>query len=131
SRNGSLRVAHHDHVASASHRFFSERRQTFQVAFGPPIFHLKVAALGVAERAHSFDEGAADLCHRRGRASPNKGDPRTLGRRLGACHERPRGRATEQRDELAALHSITSSARAKRSPRSARGAYPSIFVCFS
>src|SRR5262249_5221056 len=53
-------------------------------------------------------------------------------RLLRARRERPRDcSAAEQRDELAAVHSITSSARAKRSPRSARGAYPSIFVCFS
>src|SRR5262249_2346846 len=35
-------------------------------------------------------------------------------RLLRACRERPRRRAAEQRNELAALHSITSSARASR-----------------
>ena len=43
---------------------FSE--QALQVAFGLSIFHLEVAALGVAE-AHSFDEGVGD---RRGRSGP-------------------------------------------------------------
>src|SRR5262249_41463307 len=35
-------------------------------------------------------------------------------RLLGACRHRPRGRAAEQRDELAPLHSITSSARRRK-----------------
>src|SRR5262245_5799186 len=39
-------------------------------------------------------------------------DPARLVRLLRARRERPRGCAAEQRDELAALHSITSSARA-------------------
>src|SRR5262249_53288328 len=36
------------------------------------------------------------------------------GRLLRARRERPRGRASEQRDEVAPVHSITSSARARR-----------------
>src|SRR5262249_48070825 len=40
-------------------------------------------------------------------------DPVSLARCLPARRERPRRRAAEQRDELAALHSITSSARAR------------------
>src|SRR6516165_6349961 len=40
----------------------------------------------------------------------NANAPRPLGRRLRPHHERPRRRAAEQRDERAAIHSITSSA---------------------
>ena len=39
--------------------------------------------------------------------------PHALARLLRTCSERPRARAAEQRDELATLHSITSSARAR------------------
>src|SRR5215469_9811552 len=37
-------------------------------------------------------------------AHENANAPHPLGRRLRPCRERPRGRATEQRDELAASH---------------------------
>src|SRR5262249_41146875 len=98
--------------ASASHRFFSERRQALRVAFGPPIFHLEIAALGVAERTHSFDEGGSDLRVGSRAACPQESDPGALGRCLGTRRERPNSRAAEQRHELAAFHSITSSASA-------------------
>src|SRR5215469_16563810 len=42
-------------------------------------------------------------------AHENANAPHPLGRRLRARRERPRGRAAEERDELAAFHSITSS----------------------
>src|SRR5262245_29289132 len=41
-------------------------------------------------------------------------DRRQLRRPLRACRERPHTRTAEQRDELAPLHSITSSARARK-----------------
>src|SRR5262249_5894869 len=50
----------------------------------------------------------------RGGTKPQPSESRDLARLLRACRERPRGsRAGEQRDELAPLHSITSSARNK------------------
>jgi hypothetical protein len=51
------------------------------------------------------------------RSAPKKADARDPVGRLRAHRKRPCRRATEQRDELAAFHSITSSAR----PRTARG----------
>src|SRR5262249_51736717 len=48
-----------------------------------------------------------------GREHAHEADPVDLSRLLRARRERPRRRAAEQRDELAALHSITSSARSR------------------
>src|SRR5262249_900488 len=63
--------------------------------------------------------GPLDLSRSRGRArEPNGGQP---GRLLRARCQRPRRcRAAEKRDELAPLHSITSSARASRLSGTAR-----------
>src|SRR5262245_50050080 len=95
---------------------FGESRQALKAALGPSIFPLEVAALDVAVRAHPFLKGSGELGRRRGRASSKHTDPsRRLVQCLGErwerrCRRRDR-RAAGQRYELAALHSITSSAR--------------------
>ena len=69
-----------------AHRFFSERRQALQVTFCPSIFYFEVAALGVAERTHSFEEGVGDP---RGGSCCQKSDPWAPGRCLGEGREWP------------------------------------------
>src|SRR5262249_57337493 len=78
----------------------------------PAIFHDNVAALDPAEFAQSLPEGGDPLAPPRQRGGAQHADGAPL-RLLRARRERPRGcRAAEQRDELAPLHSITSSAAA-------------------
>src|SRR5262249_22710306 len=84
------------------------------------------SVLDPAKLAQSLHKGGdpSALCRRCGAA--HEPDSRELYRLLRARRERPRGgRATEQRDELAALHSITSSARASRLSATVR---PSAFA---
>src|SRR5262249_44406118 len=113
---GRLHDARQDHVDSRTNHLFGESRQALKAALGPSIFPLEVAALDVAVRAHPFLKGSGELGRRRGRASSKHTDPsRRLVQCLGErwerrCRRRDR-RAAEQRDELAPLHSITSSAR--------------------
>src|SRR5215510_6572316 len=71
-----------------------------------------VAPFDITEVAHPAREFLAEWIVVRG-SRPDVPDTRRLARLLRACRKRPRGRCTaEQRDELAAFHSITSSARA-------------------
>src|SRR5262249_47553108 len=72
-----------------------------------------IAPFDITEVAHPAHEFLANLIVVRGSRS-DVSDARGLGRLLRARRERPRGRAAEQRDELAAAHSITSSARASK-----------------
>ena len=69
----------------------------------------QILPFNVAALAHTITERAQHGRRRRhGCENPDAPDLRLLRDR----RERPRGRATEQRDELAPSHSITSSARA-------------------
>src|SRR5262249_40760842 len=76
----------------------------------------KILPLDVAEFAQSFTEFVAErLCiraHQHERADSR--EPRLLRARRARPKQRRHRRAAEQRDELAALHSITSSARADK-----------------
>src|SRR5262252_3960566 len=70
-----------------------------------------VAPFDVAEVAHPAHEFLAEWIVVRG-SRPDVPDTRRLARLLRAGRERPRqGRAADERDKLASLHSITSSAR--------------------
>src|SRR5262245_60774705 len=71
-----------------------------------------IAPFDITEVAHPAHEFLPNLIVVRGSCS-DVSDARGLGRLLRARRERPRGcRPAEERDERAALHSITSSARA-------------------
>src|SRR6266545_1140236 len=70
-----------------------------------------VAPFDITEVAHPAHEFFAEWIVVRG-SRPDVPDTRRLARLLRARGERPRGRTAEQRDEFAAIHSITSSARA-------------------
>src|SRR5262249_47878529 len=72
-----------------------------------------IAPFDITEVAHPAHEFLANLIVVRGSRS-DVSDARGLGRLLRARRERPRGRAAEQRDELAAVHAIAWSARASK-----------------
>src|SRR5262249_40431618 len=87
-------------------------RKAIEPAFRPAIFDRDVAALDIARFRQGLAQGGEAAAHQIAwRHAAEKSDH--WYRLLRARRERPRGRRpTEQRDELAALHSITSSARA-------------------
>src|SRR5262249_39573470 len=78
--------------------------------------HPKIAAFRPTESLHSPHKGIVpDLrCGIALRVGHQHGDQRQPAGLLRARRKRPSRRATEQRDELAAFHSITSSAMASR-----------------
>src|SRR5215831_6598455 len=79
-----------------------ELGEAFAASLRPAIFDREIAAVDPAEIAHSLHEGGGPLALRRRAARSEQSDGRHL-RLLRARRERPRGRAAEQRDELAAL----------------------------
>src|SRR6266540_641860 len=88
------------------------RPQCFGISGGPPLIDLDIAALGPPQLSkHLPKRRETDLRIRIALfASHQHADaPHPLGL-LRARRQWPRGRAAEQRDELAAVHSITSSA---------------------
>src|SRR5262249_53646999 len=107
------RLADGDHHADlTTHQIGRQFRQAIKPAFCPTIFDAGVATLDIASLRQSLAQGGEAAAHRiagrHGAEISDDGHPRLLPAR----HERPRGSAAEQRDELAALHSTTSSARA-------------------
>src|SRR5262249_15241862 len=81
-----------------------------------PQFNCENATCDPAELAQPLHKSSDPLTFGRRRSGPQVPDGRRLPRLLRLRHERPRGsRAAEQRDELAAFHSITSSATSSRS----------------
>src|SRR5262249_2528819 len=86
-------------------------RISLHAVFRPAMLDCDGSALDPAELAKPFQKRGVPRALRPTRSRAEKPDRRQL--LLRARRERPRGRrAAEQRDELAALHSITSSARA-------------------
>src|SRR5262249_38348824 len=82
-------------------------------SFRKPILEGDGEAFDPAEFAQTVHQGGKPLAEGRARAWYEHADERLFRGLLGARRERPRRcRAAEQRDELAPLHSITSSARA-------------------
>jgi GAF domain-containing protein len=78
---------------------------------GPAKCHCHVTTFGPAEFAQSLDEGGHPRARLRQRARTQESNRRQFACLLRARRERPGSRAAEQRDERAASHSITSSAR--------------------
>src|SRR5262249_40965809 len=104
-----------DDIGTQSHEFFGVCNDTFGVAT-PANVDLDVAAIGPAELFQCLLElGEQRACVHIVLASDKHANPPHSLRLLCSRRERPRCRAAEQRDELAAAgHSITSSARASR-----------------
>src|SRR5262249_37389301 len=88
-----------------------ERGVMLATPLSPAILDSDRAALGPAEFAQALHERSGPLALGSRRVEAQKPDGRQL-RLLRARRERPRGRAANEGDELAALHSITSSVRA-------------------
>src|SRR5262245_7194636 len=89
-----------------------ERGHALEAAVEPMVLDLHVLTLDVADFLEAFSKLSTNVHGAYRRTGANESNHRHR-RLLCARRERPRGRATEQRDELAAHHhSITSSARA-------------------
>src|SRR5262249_39258484 len=101
-----------NHGNAAANEVSHERRQTIIFALQPVVFEPRVLAFDGAGLVEAFVE-RSDIA--RGNIATTAADKSDNRHRclLRARRERPRhSRAAEKRDELAPLHSITSSARA-------------------
>src|SRR6516162_6780780 len=112
-RLGSGGVAgRNDNGDAAADEVSHERRQAIVSPIQPMVLDRHVLALDVPGFVEAFTERSGNARGGIGRPNVDEADDRHC-RLLRARHQRPRGRAAEKREELAALHhSITSSARA-------------------
>src|SRR5262249_26596100 len=112
-----------NHCDLSAHEFARERRQSIHSTFCPAVFNADIAVLDIAGLNEALPERRNGIFECSGRSAVEEPDHRHR-RLLRARRERPDRRTAEQRDEPAALHSITSSARARSvdgtSKRSAR-----------
>ena len=101
-----------DHGDLPANQIGRQRRQPIDLILGPAVFDRHVLALDKARFLQALAKSAQTVRERVRRCGVEEPDHRHR-RLLRARRERPRRRrAAEQRDELAPLHSITSSARA-------------------
>src|SRR5215475_12722028 len=100
---------HRDHRNSSASQIGRERRQSIDLILGPAVFNHYILTLDNVCRFEALTEYAHTLRHSVRRSGVEESDHRRR-RLLRARRERPRCRAAEKRDELASLHSITSSA---------------------
>src|SRR5262249_12270120 len=99
-----------DHGNLSAHQFTGQRRQLIILTVRPAIFDCYVLALDMTRLLQGLSKRAQTLHVVLKRCGSEEADHREC-RLLRACRERPRGRrAAEKRDEVATLHSITSSA---------------------
>src|SRR5262249_15610951 len=103
--------ARNDHGNRSTNQFGRQRRQSIKLVLGPAIFDHCILPLDEACLLQTLAKCAQAVRVSVGRRGVKKPYHRHRGL-LGARRERPRSRAAEQRYELAALHSITSSASA-------------------
>ena len=99
-----------DHVHLTLHKFGRQPRQSIVLIVGMAIFDRHIASLDIAELGQAFAECRGQVRSRRTDHEMTNHRHRRL---LRVCGERPRCRSAEQRDELAPVHSITSSARTR------------------
>src|SRR5207247_1839078 len=106
-----IAAARDNHGHGTANELGRKHRQPVILIVGPAIFDCHVLALDEAGFVQALTEGRDMSDQRTGRHAAEKTDHRH--RLLRARRERPRRRrAADERDELAAFHSITSSARA-------------------
>src|SRR5262249_35863899 len=99
-----------DHGNLSAHQFTGQRRQPIILAVRPAVFDCDVLALDIARLPQPLSKRAPTLPVVLKRCGAEEADHREC-RLLPARRERPRSScAAEQGDELAAPHSITSSA---------------------
>src|SRR4029450_7146298 len=94
-------------------QFGRQRRQTIELSLCPAVFDRDILALDIACLLQALAKSAHTVRDRVRRLAVEESDYRHR-RLLRPRRKRPRRRAPEKRDELAAPHSITSSARAMR-----------------
>src|SRR5215469_10155080 len=105
------RARRHDDIRLDANQLGRQICEAIVVPLRPSILDGDVLALDVAEFTELLTECVEDLALQGWRGGAEVTDPRSHSRLLRARRERPRGcRPAEQCDELAALHSITSSA---------------------
>src|SRR5262249_10491485 len=92
------------------HEVCGQCGKSIVTAFRPAIFDRDILALDGTGFLQTLVERRYEMCIRTGRSAVEIADHRHR-RLLRARRERPCSRAAEQRDELAAFHSITWSAR--------------------
>src|SRR5262249_46509610 len=101
-----------DNVGLQCHKLFGKGLHCVDRTAGPPFFDPNFAAFCPSQCLQSLDERGTipkpfgSTCSFR----PQNGNQRQTCRLLRPRRERPRRRTAEQRDEVATLHSITSSA---------------------
>src|SRR3954470_24091254 len=101
----------YDYIDVEFHQLGREFGKAVVSALGPPILDDNVLALLVSELAKAHSQWVDEACVFCLRGHAEEADPVNLPGWLHARRERPpHCRPAEQRDELAALHSITSSA---------------------
>src|SRR5215813_6018875 len=101
-----------DQVDLAADELRGQRRQPIVLALRPAVLDLSVLTLDITGVLEALPERGNVCCKGSWRPAAEIADHRHRPALLRARRERPRGRATEERDEVAAVHSITSSARA-------------------
>src|SRR6516225_4156693 len=102
-----------NYIDFKAHELLRNLFEAFAAALCPVIFDRNVATFIPAEFAQPLHESGGPWFPGRWRGCTQKPDDRESARLPCPCRERPRRRAAEQRDEIAALHhSITSSASA-------------------
>src|SRR5262249_15105522 len=101
-----------EHIYSMADQVGCQRRQLIVIASCPAVLYTDILAFAVTLRGQTFAPCSNHVCGILRRPGVEEPDYRHRWL-LCARRERPRRRrAAEERDELAALHSITSSARA-------------------
>jgi hypothetical protein len=101
----------YEHIDVELHQFGCEFGEALVPVLGPPIVDDNVLALLVSEPAKARSQAVNSAPSLRERCRAEEADPVSFPAWLRPRRERPRSRrAAEQRDELAAFHSITSSA---------------------
>src|SRR5262249_18468665 len=98
-----------DHVHSTTDQVRCQCWQPFVLAFRPTKFDCDVPTFDISNVAQALPIGADKVCVQIGGRAAEK-PHHWHGRLLRAGRERPHCAAAEKRDELTALHSITSSA---------------------
>src|SRR5262249_46434354 len=105
-----------------------ELGEAFAASPRPAIFDRDGASFDPAEFAQPLHKSSGQLALRGRRSRAQESDGRQLPRLLRARRARPRdGRAAESQDELAAFHSITSSARRRKDSCIVRPIYIAAF----
>src|SRR5215468_1525629 len=104
-----------NYIDFKAHELLRNLFEAFAAALCPAIFDRNIATFIPAEFAQPLHESGGPWFPGRWRGCTQKPDDGESTRLLRARRERPhRSRAAEQRDELAAFHSITSSTRASK-----------------